>query len=138
MLITISYYFMRMKGLAARRERGGFPTVGTLVQARKLALRRGIWFKILNRIERGIIDLTAKYVDNIKSEKLAQVVGAIMDKLEFAVESIVDRLVRTVGVPLARKISDIALRWGNHLASIWAKDLRFARFLAFTFGRAQT
>ena len=124
--------------MAPKGERGYPPSVGMLSQARKLALRRGVWFRALNRVERGIIDLTVQYVDSIKSTKLAQVVRAIIDKLEFAVESVVDRLVRTVGLPLARKISDIAVGLGNHLASLWAFDRGFARFLAFNFGRAQT
>ena len=129
---------MRIKQMAPKGEKGCFSSVGDLSQARKLALRRGVWFRALNRVERGIIDLTLQYVDSIKSTKLAQVVRAIIDKLEFAVESVVDRLVRTVGLPLARKISDIAVGLGNHLASLWAVDLGFARFLAFNFGRAQT
>ncbi len=49
-------------------------TIARLTDAKKTALRRGIWFRSLNRVERGIIDLTVKYVDNIKSAKLAKVV----------------------------------------------------------------
>ena len=60
---------------------------------------------------------------------------AIMEKLQSAVESIVDRLVRTVGLPLARKISDIAVSWGNRLASFWADDLAFARFLVVNYAK---
>ena len=128
---------MRVIRLAPKGERGYPPSVGMLSQARKLALRRGVWFRALNRVERGIIDLTVQYVDSIKSTKLAQVVRAIIDKLEFAVESVIDRLVRTVGVPLAQKISDIAVGLGNHLASLWAVDFGFARFLALNFGRVE-
>jgi hypothetical protein len=127
---------MRVKEMAAIGELGCFPPVRILVTTRKLALRRGIWFKILNRVERGVIDLTVKYVDNIKSIKLAKVVTAIMDKLQSAMERIVDKLVRTVGLPLARKISEIAVSWGNRLASMWAYDCAFARFLVVNFGKA--
>jgi hypothetical protein len=127
---------MGIERLAARREQVCSPSVRTLAEAKKFALRRRVWFRLLNRVERGIIDLTVRYVDRIKSVTLAKVVTAIMDKLQFAVESVVDRLVRTVGLPLARKISDIAVSWGNRLASMWADDRGFARFLVVNFGKA--
>ena len=106
------------------------PSVGMLVQTKKRALRRGIWFKTLNRVERAIIDLTVQCLDNIKSGKLAKLLTAITDKLQFAMESTVDRLVRTIGVSLAEKISSIAVGWGNVSAKSWASDLSFAGFLA--------
>jgi phosphoribosyl-dephospho-CoA transferase len=127
--------FMGIERLATKREHDGFPSVRMLAQAKKLALRRRVWFNLLNRVERGIIDLTVKYVGSIKSRTLAKVVAAIMNKLQFAVETMVERLVRTVGLPLARKNSEIAVSWGNCLASMWADDLAFARFLVVSFGK---
>ncbi len=132
-LSRLDHAIMRLKGLADNWKLDTFPSVDILLQTKRLALRRGIWFKILNRVERGIIDLTVKCVDDIRSVKLAKVVTAIIDKLHFAVESTVDRLVRTIGLSLARKISNIAVNWGNRLASIWADDRAFARFLVFNF-----
>src|SRR5664279_2938726 len=120
---------MSIEMLAARREQDSAPSVRMLAEAKKIALRHRVWFRLLNRVERGIIDLTVRYVDSIKSVMLAKVVTAIMDKLQCALESVVDRLVRTVGLPLARKISDIAVSLGNRLASMWADDFAFARFL---------
>ena len=108
----------------------------SLSEVKKIALRRNVWFRSLSRVERGIIDLTVRYVDNVKSSKLAKVLTAIISKLESAMESTVDRLVRVMGLPLARKISEIAVSWGNQLASLWANDLSFARFLIFNFGKA--
>jgi len=119
-----------MKGEAAI-----FPSVSTLAQTKKHALRHGVWFGALSRVERGIIDLTVKCVDSIKSVKLAKLVTAIICKLQSAMESTVDRMVRTIGLSLTRKISSIAVSWGNHLASKWAGDLGFARFLAVTFAK---
>ena len=119
-----------------RRMIGDLLSIHQLSEVRKMALRRKVWFKSLSRVERGIIDLTVRYVDNVKSSKLAKVLTAIISKLESAMENKVDRLVRVVGLPLARKISEIAVSWGNHLASLWADDLAFARFLVFNFGKA--
>ncbi len=109
---------------------------GKLAEFKKVALRRGTWFRALSQIERGVIDLTVKYVDNIRSEKLANVVTAIIAKLQLAMESTADRLVRTIGLPLARKNSNIAVSWGNSSASKWAEDLAFAKYLALSFGKS--
>jgi hypothetical protein len=102
-----------------------------IVEAKKLALRQGVWFKNLSRVERGIIDLTVRYVDSVKSAKLAKVLTAIIQKLKFATENMTERLVRTVGISLAKKMSCIAVSWGNVFASNWAEDRAFARYLAF-------
>ncbi len=106
--------------------------VGRLVKIRRVALRRRIWFRVLNRVERGIIDLTVSNFDNIRSTRLANLLVAIVKKLQLATESKADKLVRTVGISLAQKISKIAVGWGNQLAFYWSKDLAFARYLAFS------
>jgi hypothetical protein len=106
------------------------PSIETLIVAKKLALRHKVWFKLLNRVERGIIDLTLKYVNSIKSAMLAKAITAIIDKLKITEESIHDRLVRCVGLPLARTMSKIAVSWGNYSASNWAIDYSYAKFLS--------
>lgn len=126
--------FLR-KGLAKSDSVKQLPralSVSALLRIKQLALRRRIWFKALNHLERGIIDLTVKTVDQIKSSKLAQVVTGILSKLEAAMESLTSRLARTVGLPLAQKLSDLAVSWGNSSAREWAYDLAFAKYLAVT------
>jgi hypothetical protein len=108
-------------------------SIGRLGEAKRAALRRGIWYRALNLVERGVIDLTVKFVDSVRSAKLANVLTAIMDKLELAMENTADRLVRLVGYPLAQKISHIATSWGNRSAFRWAEDRDFARYLAMNF-----
>jgi hypothetical protein len=110
-------------------------SIGKLTETKKHALRRGIWFRALNRVERGIIDLTVRYVDTIKSKALAKVLTAIIEKLQQTMETLTDKMIRTVGLPLARKISNIAVSWGNHLAKLWAEDRAFARFLVTNFAK---
>ncbi|MCW4023422.1 MAG: hypothetical protein NWF01_00090 [Candidatus Bathyarchaeota archaeon] len=105
-------------------------TVGKVFEAKKFALRRGFWFRALSRVERGVVDLTVRYVDSIKSTKLATVLTAIMQKLKVAAESVVDKMVKSVGFVQARKISEIALKWGNRGALEWSSDRGFARYLA--------
>jgi hypothetical protein len=106
-----------------------------LSEIKKIALRRGIWFKALSKIERSIIDLTVRYVDNIRSQKLAKIVAAIVEKLQTTTENMLDRLVKTIGLPLARKISAIAVRLGNQSAASWAEDIAFAKFLSMNMSR---
>lgn len=129
------FSFMRGGDATLNFHSGNCLSIGRLVEAKKSALRRGVWFRSLNRIERGIIDLTVRYVDNIKSSKLAQVVTAIIEKLQVSMETLVDKMVRNVGLPLAKKISEIAVNWGNRLASKWAEDRAFARFLMINFAK---
>ena len=100
------------------------------MNVKRNALRRNIWFKALNRLERGIVDLTTRYIDNVRSTKLAKVLTAIMTKLEIAAETMMARMVRVFGRPLAKKISGIAVSWGNRSAYMWAEDADFARYLA--------
>jgi hypothetical protein len=106
-------------------------SAGKLTATKKMALRRKIWFKAITVVERGVLDLVVRYVGTIRSPKLAMIVTAILDKLTLAMESTVDRLIRTVGMSLSQKISAIAVSWGNQSAHKWADDHDFARFLAF-------
>ena len=105
-------------------------SIRKLSTLKHLALRRRVWFRCLSHLERGIIDLTVQCVECIKSSKLATIVTAIVQKLDTAMESMVDRLVRTVGFPLAQKISEIANKLGNISAKSWAMDRVFAQYLA--------
>jgi hypothetical protein len=127
--------FMRGGDSTPNSHSHNYISIGRLSEAKKTALRRGVWFRSLNHVERGIIDLTVRYVDNIKSSKLAKVVTAIMEKLQTTIESMEDKFVRTVGLPLARKISNIAIGWGNLSAVRWAEDLGFAKYLAFNLAK---
>jgi hypothetical protein len=124
---------MRDGHLEANLQSGVSISVARLADTKKIVLRRGVWFRSLSRVERGIIDLTVRYVDNIKSIKLAKIVTAIIRKLQYAMESSLDKLVRSIGLPLTLKISEVAIKCGNCLASKWAADRGFARYLAICF-----
>jgi hypothetical protein len=125
---------LRAENCQSQISNKGLSIIG-LLEAKKAAFKHRVWFRVLNRVERGIVDLTMRYVDEIKSAKLAKVLTAIMEKLAQATESIADRLVRTVGVPLAKKMSIIAVTWGNVSASEWAEDTAFARYLIFCWAK---
>ena len=116
--------------LRSRIMLGDIISVGRLVEVKRVALRRGVWFRALDRVERGVLDLIIRCVDRIRSAMLAKVVMAILIKLKLAMESMVERMVRVVGRSLAQKVSRIAVSWGNRSASKWAEDPGFARYLA--------
>jgi hypothetical protein len=114
------------------------PSVKTIMATKRTALRRKTWFRVLTSLERSVLDLTVKYVKNIKSTALAKIVTAIVSKLEAAAENTITRMVRVYGQNLARKISTIAVNWGNFCAMKWAEDLAFARYLSVCFSGMHT
>jgi len=103
-----------------------------LVMLRVKAFRRRVWFKTLSRMERGLVDSVIKVVDKVRSTLLAKVLTSIIKKLLTALESVVTRMMREVGQPLAEKISLIAQLWGNKSAKEWITDRGFIQFLAVT------
>jgi hypothetical protein len=107
-------------------------SLSMLVEIRREAFRKRLWFKVLNRMDRAIVNLTIQCVTELKSKKLIEIVIELMDKLRASMKSKIDRLVETVGRPLAKKISEIAFSWGNTSAPEWTSDPRFPRYLAIT------
>ena len=103
-----------------------------IIKVKNIALRKGVWYKALNRIERACIDLVIKVVEKVRSFSLKKVLFSILNKLKVALESPVQRLMREIGAALVFKLSKIALEWGNKSALVWAKDVCFMRFLTIT------
>lgn len=101
-----------------------------LAKIRSMAIRRRVWFKVLNRLERGLMNLTLKVTNKIRSKVLAKAIYSIVRRLLEALESKVDLSIRRVGVPLAKKLSLIAQKWGYNSAGNWSSDISFIRFLA--------
>ena len=94
------------------------------------SLRRRIWHRVLNPLERAQVDLTIRVVKQVRSPFLAKVLDSIIKKLSGALQSVVLTMVKTVGFPQAQKLSKIAQSWGNKAAEMWVCDRRFAKFLA--------
>lgn len=94
------------------------------------AIRGGVWFRGLSRVDRALVNLTIKVVDRVRSFTLTKALFFIIKKLEDAFEGRVSYVLKTVGFPLARKLSLFAQRWGDNLAQNWMHDVSFAKFLA--------
>jgi len=100
-----------------------------LTRVKRRCLRRGAWFRSLTVTERGIINLTIKCVEKVRSRKLADTLNDIIAKIADILESRFLKLVNSIGVPLAQKASKLAQSWGNKSAHAWAGDPEFARYL---------
>lgn len=94
------------------------------------AIRRGVWFRGLSRVDRALVSLTIKVVDGVRSFTLAKALLSVVRKLEDALENRVLHALKEVGFPLAYKLSLFAQKWGNNLAKNWMRDIFFAKFLA--------
>ena len=101
-----------------------------LVKLRLKAIRAGVWFRALPRIDRVLIDLTIKVASSIRSATLARNILAVTKKLEGLLESRILRAFRGVALQLAQKLSIAAQKWGNASAKRWASDVSFVTFLA--------
>lgn len=100
-----------------------------LVQLKLRAMRRGVWFRALSRIDRVLLELTVSVVPRVRSFKLAKMLSTIVERLEDALEGRVLHVFRRIGFQLARRISSLAQKWGNKTAHAWANDLGFIRYL---------
>jgi len=100
-----------------------------LARIRFEAMRRHVWFNVLSRLERGLVDFVIKAIDRPRSPKLIEVLARIIVKIKKSMISPVRRLMEQVGKPLAKKISAIALKWGNKSAAEWAEDKGFIKYL---------
>jgi hypothetical protein len=94
------------------------------------AVRAGVWFRVLPRIDRALVDLTIRVTGSVRSATLARNLLAVTSKLEGLLENSLLRTFRKVGVSLAQKISVVAQKWGYTSAKIWASDVSFVNFLA--------
>lgn len=119
---------MAMK--SSRDVDSGFLEKAQLIKLRLKAMRAGVWFKALPRIDRVLVDLTIKVAGTVRSFRLASNILSVIRKLESVMESRFLRAVRENGFSLARKLGLIAQKWGNVTAESWESDKGFARYLA--------
>lgn len=104
-----------------------------LLHMKKKSLRNGVWFKALSKIERGIIDLTVRYVERIRSHLLIDVLQRILKKLSEAVNHPFVWRVEQIGRPLAKCASEVALSWNVKQAVSWKDDVSYIRCLGLNY-----
>jgi len=101
-----------------------------LTKLKMKAIRSGVWFRDLPRIDRVLVDLTIRVAGCVRSVTLAESILSVVRKLDGLLENRLLRAMREIGFPLACKLSLFAQRWGNRSAGEWPKDTGFARYLA--------
>jgi hypothetical protein len=101
-----------------------------LLKLKMRAMRAGVWFRGLRRIDRVLVDLTLKVAVSVRSALLARSVLSVTRRLGELLENKVGRAIRETGFSLARRLSQFAQRWGYRAAEGWVTDLGFVRFLA--------
>ena len=113
-----------------REKTSSFLNKKQLIKLRLRAVRAGVWFKALPRIDRALVDLTIKVASSVRSTTLAKNLLTVTRKLEGLLASSLLRAFRGVAHELAQKLSSIAQKWGNISAKKWAADISFMKFLA--------
>ena len=108
----------------------GFIGTAQLFRLKRKAVRAGVWFRALPRIDRVLVDLTIKVARNVRSSSLAKSILSVARKLEGLLESKVSRAIREVGFSLASELGELAQGWGHKDARSWGYDRGFAQYLA--------
>lgn len=120
-----------MSTIAPQNSTFNFLDRAHMLKLKLKAMRSGVWFKALPRIDRVLFDLTIKIVRcNVRSASLIKSILAITEKLKALLESKLARAIHEIGFPLASKLSLLAQKWGNRDAREWVRDAAFARYLA--------
>jgi hypothetical protein len=93
------------------------------------------WYRIIPLDKRRFIDAVIQTVDKIQSSLLLKILAPLAGKLLQAIggmRGLMGNLsfgMLNYGLPLAQRISVIAKGWGNKMASKWANDEGFIRYL---------
>src|SRR2546427_3930387 len=125
---------MRIVGSPAKRDSSQVSLSGlldgpitreVLVGLKTRGLRRRLWYSTLSRIERGLVDLTIRWVDKVRSGRLTETLVRILAKLAMALETGMGRVLMR-GRILAMKASELAVGWGNSSAYSWRFVTAFA------------
>ena len=111
------------------------PTREALARVKLKALRYGVWFKALSRDERILMELVIRVTERVRSFLLAKLLSRIVKKLLEAMggmQAMIGKVaykMKTDGLHLAQKLSQIAQSWGNKSAAKWPKDPGFVQYL---------
>jgi len=108
----------------------GFLEKPQLLKLKRKAMRAGVWFRALRRIDRALVDLTIRVAGTVRSFNLAKNILTVVRKLKDVMENRLLRAVREAGFPVARRLASFAQKWGNGSAKQWGSDVGFARYWA--------
>lgn len=93
---------VKILAIAGPSERSGF-RLDELARVRLLAIRRRVFFRVLNRVERGLVYLVSKVTKSVRSRVLVDALRSIVEKLLDAMESKVGQTDETCRGPARRE-----------------------------------
>jgi hypothetical protein len=93
------------------------------------ALRKGLWFKVLNKGERGLMDLTSQLVNIVRSNTLEKKLVKIIVKIRNDGKRSFESFMEDYGFRKAKQVSLMTVNLGYLKAEEWSIDLDFARYL---------
>jgi len=102
-----------------------------LVEARRRALRRGVWYRALDGVERGILSLASQIIDTVRSSMLSVQLVKIIAKIRDACKSGFIKHLERFGMARVRVIQAQAASFGYREAEGLSKDSKFMRYLIF-------
>jgi hypothetical protein len=101
-----------------------------VVKLKAIAVRRGLWFKVLSALERAVVNLTIKVVERVRSPVLKEALKSIASKVVEALKSrSFKERAMAIGRALVERVARIAERLGNKRAGEWAEDPSFVMYL---------
>ena len=100
-----------------------------LLGLRRRAMRRRVWYRGLDSLDRGIFYLVTRVVDRVESALLGSVLVRIVRRLRDALKSEFARLMESEGFRMAAVAAERAVEWGSGVAEGWARDVGFVRYL---------
>jgi len=102
-----------------------------LLEIRREALRKRVWFNALDIVERGILDISARVFNVVKSELLNIQLVRIIAKLRYAFKSDFINYLERYGMERVRIIRSQAASFGYQRAESLLGDFEFVRYLIF-------
>jgi hypothetical protein len=89
-----------------------------LCRLKSRALRNGVWFRVIRRIDRALLNACINVAQSITNPSLVASILAVTRKIEESLETRAARYIREVGFSLASKLGALAQSLGNKDA--WA------------------
>jgi hypothetical protein len=104
---------------------------GILVEVRRQALRKRCWYRVLDNLERGILNLTVELLDVVHSSTLLDQVVTIVAKLRCAFKSSYARHFEAYGLRRLGEVVDQARMLCYSGVDMLERDNGFKSYLMF-------
>ncbi len=103
-----------------------------LLNLKKKAIKRKVWFEKLSNMERSLINLTIKYVEEIKSKILYKTLKIIIEKIKKCLGPTFKEKTILKGQETAEKIAEIASYLKIKTFKKWIKGKTYITWLGTT------